>query len=117
MRGKAEVTLISPCEALYCESARVELATGEVLSGKQNYLYRHREFGFDILFADTELLFQSLQFRYDGCNLAATAAHNCLHDHYFSEYFLYSANLFFVQHMVRGPAKHYTSVTAFQRVS
>jgi Family of unknown function (DUF6314) len=117
MSGKAEIALISHREALYCESARIQLATGEVISGTQSYLYRRRGSGFDILFAETGLLFQSLQFRYDGRNLVATATHTCIQDRYVSEYVLGPANRMFVRHTVRGPAKSYVSETVFQRVS
>lgn len=128
VRGEAEINLISQEEALYRERAQVTLASGEVLSGTQKYFYRRRECGFDIYFAQTGLLFQSVQFRYDGHNLAATAEHLCSPDHYASDYILQGKpsssgfavspeNRMFVRHIVRGPAKHYESVTTFQRMS
>lgn len=117
MRGEAEITLISPEEALYRERARIELARGEGVNGTRSYTYRKQKSGFDILFAETELLFQSLRFRYEGSLLAATAIHDCIQDRYSSEYVLRSANRMFVRHTVCGPAKNYVSETIFQRVS
>lgn len=117
VRGTAVINILSPGRALYLEDAQVRLATGETLAGKQSYLYQRQEAGFDILFAKTKLLFQSLHFQRNGDTFTATAVHQCLQDNYSSEYVLRTPGSMFVRHVVRGPAKDYVSATTFQRIS
>lgn len=115
-RGKAEIHLTTAGEALYRETAEIRLATGEVLNATQSYLYRRTEYGFDIFFADTGRLFQSLQFEREGSELRASAEHLCAADHYASDYVLSPPDRMFVRHIVRGPAKDYVSETKYERV-
>lgn len=116
VRGAAEVSPLAAGQSLYLEHAEVALTTGETLNGKQRYIYRRRDDGFDILFAETGLVFQSLHFKHGNDGLAATATHQCLEDNYSSEYVLTAPDRMFVRHVVRGPFKDYVSATTFHRV-
>jgi Family of unknown function (DUF6314) len=114
--GDAQVVLLAAGEALYEERVEVALESGKRLTGTRRYQYRRTQSGLDILFAETQQLFQSLQFRPDGNNLVAEASHNCAMDRYCSRYILCADDCFTVLHTVRGPRKNYISTTEFVRI-
>jgi hypothetical protein len=113
--GNAHVVLLAATEALYEERVEVALESGKSLTGTRRYLYRRTQDGMDILFAETQQLFQSLQFLPDGNNLVAEASHDCAKDRYCSRYILRGADCWTVRHTVRGPRKNYVSTTEFLR--
>jgi hypothetical protein len=114
--GGAQVALLAAGEALYEERVEVALESGQRLTGTRRYHYRRTQSGLDILFAETQRLFQSLQFRPDGNNLVAEASHDCAMDRYCSQYILHAADCFTVLHTVSGPRKKYISTTEFLRI-
>ena len=119
MTGQATVGLIETGLALYYETTRVALAGGQILNGKQRYLYRRSPppvNGFEILFPDTHQLFHRLHFAPDGQGRSiAKASHWCKADSYLSEYALDGAGNFHVLHIVSGPRKHYIAQTIYTR--
>jgi Family of unknown function (DUF6314) len=115
MSGSAYVVLLAATEALYEERVEVVLESGKRLTGTRRYLYRRTQDGLDILFAETQQLFQSLRFRLDGNDLVAEASHDCAMDRYCSRYILRADDCFSVRHTVHGPRKGYVSTTEFVR--
>ncbi|NYF81156.1 DUF6314 family protein [Granulicella arctica] len=116
MTGRATVSPMDMSTALYEEWAEVRLAGGEILHGEQRYLYRKREAGLAVLFAETLALFHELEFHVevDGC-LRAVARHACSDDVYMSEYRIGEDESFAVRHEVRGPRKDYVIHTQYRR--
>jgi Family of unknown function (DUF6314) len=119
MIGSATISLVEEGTALYEEEARVTLVNGEILTGKQRYLYRRSQppvNGFHIFFYDTQELFHSLKFSAgDNGRLQASASHLCKADLYLSEYELGGDGGFYVRHTVRGPHKDYVVKTIYSR--
>jgi hypothetical protein len=64
--GSAHVALLAATDALYEERVEVALESGKRVTGTRRYLYRRTQDGMDILFVETQQLFQSLQFLPDG---------------------------------------------------
>ncbi len=119
MTGRAAIYLIETGLAFYHETTRVVLAGGQILNGKQSYLFRRSPppiNGFDILFPDTHQLFHRLQFS-PGNNgsLIAKSTHWCKADSYASRYKLDGDDNFYVQHLVSGPRKQYVAKTIYLR--
>jgi Family of unknown function (DUF6314) len=113
--GRAQVVLLAAGEALYKERVEVALESGKRLTGTRRYHYHRTKSGVDILFAETDQLFQSLQFRLDGNNMIAEASHDCASDRYDSTYILRADDCLTVVHTVHGPTKNYISTTEFVR--
>jgi Family of unknown function (DUF6314) len=120
MTGRATISLIEDETALYHERTRIALVNGQILNGRQHYLYRRSEWpinGFDVLFYDTRKLFHSLEFSPgENRELLAKASHLCSADLYLSEYKLDGAAKFSVRHTVRGPRKDYVVKTIYSRI-
>ena len=120
MTGRAHIASTGKDRARYNETARVRLADGSTFRGSQSYLYRRLAApanGFDVLFAETGMLFERLDFRSapDG-SLQANAEHNCPPDRYVSQFTLDSENRLTVQHAVSGPSKNYVVRTVYRKV-
>lgn len=121
MTGRAHIAPTGEGRARYDETARVRLADGKTLTGSQSYRYRRLSAptnGFDVLFAETEELFERLEFRPapDG-SLQAEAEHHCPPDRYVSKFTLDSQDRLEVEHKVNGPHKNYVVRTSYRRVS
>lgn len=119
MTGRARITPTGEGRARYDETARVRLADGQTLTGSQSYRYRRLPAGngFDVLFAESEELFERLDFQpcADG-SLRADAEHHCPPDRYVSKFTLDREDHLEVEHTVTGPRKDYVVRTTYRKV-
>ena len=105
--------------ALYTEEVQIHTTAGAHLTGTAHYLFSRRPDGdLDVHLPATGALFHTLNFlvQLDG-SLQARATHLCAADTYTSTYRLLTPDHLTIEHIVRGPRKHYTTQTTLTRTT
>ena len=118
MKGLATfVPLDAECLA-YREQGRLKLQNGTELEAEREYLFRKRDRGFEVFFKETPLrLFHAIELAAsDGGGFSGSAGHLCNLDHYQSTYTFRGDGGFVIRHIVSGPRKDYTMITAYTRI-
>lgn len=119
MQGLATFTPLDAERLVYQEQGRLKLLNGAEFEAVREYIFRKGERGFDVFFKeDPPRLFHAISLSAsDSGALSGSAGHLCNLDHYQSTYTFCGDGGFVIRHVVSGPRKDYTMVTAYTRVS
>ena len=119
MRGLATFTPLDKESLSYREQGRLRLQNGAELEAGREYVFRRTDRGFEVFFKETPLrLFHAVSLSASEAGaLSGEASHLCNLDHYRSTYTFRSDGSFVVRHVVSGPRKEYTMVTAYNRAA
>ena len=118
MKGLATFVPLDAEYLAYREQGRLKLQNGTELEAEREYVFRKRDWGFEVFFKETPLrLFHAIELAAsDGGILSGSAGHLCSPDHYQSIYTFLPDGRFVVRHVVLGPRKDYTMITTYRRV-
>jgi hypothetical protein len=116
----ASILLLDDGAARYEETALVTLVQGGTLNARQCYVFHRLPSplnGIEVRFCDTDELFERLEFRAlaDGV-LEARARFLCSPDTYESLFTVANDDRLHIEHLVRGPRKHYRITTICSRI-
>lgn len=119
MKGLATFTPLNAECLAYREQGRLKLQNGTELEAEREYVFRKRDRGFEVFFKETPLrLFHAIELAAsDGGGFSGSAGHLCNLDHYRSTYTFRGGGGFVIRHIVSGPRKDYTMITAYTRVA
>ncbi|MBR1092106.1 hypothetical protein JQ621_32060 [Bradyrhizobium manausense] len=119
MQGLATFTPLDSKSLAYREQGRLRLRNGTELEASREYVFRRTERGFEVLFKETPLRpFHAISLSASEAGaLNGRASHLCNLDHYQSTYTFRSDGSFVIRHVVSGPRKNYTMVTAYDRAA
>ncbi|HYM71433.1 MAG TPA: DUF6314 family protein [Stellaceae bacterium] len=116
MTGTATIAHQRDGQFQYCERGLLRLADGQTVESHRRYIFEELPDGFRVLFADSPpRLFHRIILDKTGPNLAGSGSHVCIEDRYDSRYQFRCDGTFVVEHVVRGPRKHYTISTRYLR--
>ena len=117
MHGNATFKPLDAVSLAYREQGRLRLLSGAELEAGREYVFRTRARGFDVLLKEIPpRLFHAVELALsDGGDLTGSAGHLCNLDHYQSTYTFRPDGGFVIRHVVSGPRKDYTMVTAYMR--
>ncbi len=101
----------------YREAGALRLASGVTVAAERRYLYRAREDGFAVFFAERPpRLFHAVALSAERRGwLRGRARHLCAEDLYLSGYAFLPDGRFVLRHRVRGPRKAYRMTTWYRR--
>lgn len=119
MKGLATFTPLDAERLAYREQGRLKLRNGTELEAEREYVFRHRDRGFDVLFKESPpRLFHAIDLAAsDGGALSGSAGHLCHLDHYQSTYTFCADGGLIIRHVVSGPRKDYTMTTIYTRTA
>ncbi|MGY0569915.1 DUF6314 family protein [Bradyrhizobium sp. RDM12] len=119
MQGLATFAPLDAERLAYREQGRLTLQNGIELEAEREYIFRKHDRGFEVFFKEKPpRLFHSISLSAsDDGALNGSASHLCSPDHYQSTYTFHPDGGFVVRHVVSGPHKDYTMITAYTRVA
>jgi hypothetical protein len=117
MQGVATFTPIDDDNLAYREEGNFKLLDGTELQAEQEYIFRVRSDGFDVLFKESppRLFLEISLAQDDGSKYLGCASHLCGRDTYQSTYTFLPNGDFVIRYVVGGPRKDYTMVTTYSR--
>jgi len=118
MQGLATFTPLDAKSLAYREQGLLRLQNGTELEASREYVFRRTDRGFEVLFKETPLRqFHAISLSASEAGaLSGSASHLRNLDHYRSTYTFRSNGSFVIRHVVSGPRKDYTMVTAYTRI-
>ncbi|HEY0328413.1 MAG TPA: DUF6314 family protein [Rhodopseudomonas sp.] len=117
MQGAATFTPIDQDNLAYREEGIFKLLDGTELPAEQEYIFRVREGGFDVLFKENppRLFLEISLAQDDSSKYLGCASHLCGRDTYQSTYTFLPNGDFVIRYVVGGPRKDYTMLTTYSR--